>query len=305
MGWSQLYTNAAARHGVASRRCALTAGVAPSTFLGRARREGWAEPFAGAFVLPGWDVNGFSRTVAGAMWAGAEAVVTGASALALHGLIRTPPTRLEILVPDNHRSLDHPRVRTRWTRELADAAIDTVAGTPTTDVARSLAEHAADATAGRLLAIAIDAWVRGLLTTGGMDREINARGRFPGRGRYRGVRAALDGDGSESGFEFDVRRRLAACGLTPDDDQAEVVTPEGRRRIDVPFSRELVGVECVGFAYHSSPRQLERDVIRSNAIATLDRWLILRLTFAMFHQRWEPFVAQLRGCLDRRRRPPA
>lgn len=153
----------------------------------------------------------------------------------------------------------------------------------------------------RLRAIGFDAISRDLLRLDQLDREVAARGRFPGRGVVRQLIADLQGDGSESGFEFDTRERLASLGLQPDPAQPVVRTPAGRdRRIDIAFGGHLVGIECVGFGHHSSPEHLEADVVRSNEFAELDRWLILRLTFRMFHERWEPFVAQLRRCLAHR-----
>lgn len=300
MSWAELYRKASETLGVVDPRSADAAGVPRSTFVNRARREGWPEPFPRTFVLPGWPVNGLARTVAAALWAGDGAYVTGRSALALHGLIRTPPSTVELLVASNRRRIDHPRIRTRWTGQLDSASIALAAGTQVTDVARSLAELAASATTPHLRAVAIDATVRGLLTVKDMDREIESRERFAGRGRYRRIRADLEGDGSDSGFEFEARDRLIASGVPPDPEQAEVETATTLRRIDIAYRREGVGIECLGFAYHSSPQALENDVLRSNDIAALDRWLLLGLTFAMFHQRWEPFLAQLRHCLEQR-----
>jgi hypothetical protein len=58
MNWIDLYQEAAEKHGVATHRCAEMAGVPRNTFVDRARREAWPEPFPGAFVLPGWPVSG-------------------------------------------------------------------------------------------------------------------------------------------------------------------------------------------------------------------------------------------------------
>jgi hypothetical protein len=300
MSWPTLYAHGATHGGVVSRRCAPTSGVAPTSLRRRAEREDWERPFPGTYVLPGIRPTGVTRAVAAALWAGERATLTGASALAVHGFLRTAPTTVELVVARDQRPLEHPRIRTRWTTGLPSEAVRRVHGVNVADPARSLADHAETATLPRLRALGLDAWTQGALSTSAVERELDARGRFPGRGRYRQLLADLRGDGSESGFEFETRARLGELGLRPDPDQIEVVTPAGIRRIDIAFPGREVGIECLGFGCHSSPADLERDAVRSNAIATLDRWLVFRLTLRMFHLRWDEFVAHLRAGIARR-----
>lgn len=170
----------------------------------------------------------------------------------------------------------------------------------TTDVARSLADHAGQVELPRLRAIGLDAVQRRLLTPERLREEIAARTRFTGRDRLRQLAHDLGGDGSESGFEFDTRRLLIDAGLCPDPDQARVPTRTGMRRIDIAYRRWRVGIECLGFAYHASAAALQRDASRANAIAALDEWLILRLTWRMLHEQWEAFLGDLRDSLRRR-----
>jgi hypothetical protein len=300
MSWSDLYAHGATHGGVVARGCATTNGLAPTSLRRRAEREDWERPFPNTYVLPGIRPTGLTRTVAAALWAGERATITGASALAMHGLLRTPPTTIELLVAADQRRLEQPRIRTRWTSELPAEAVRRIHGVSVADPARSLADHAEGATLPHLRTLGLDAWTQGILTTKAIERELDARGRFAGRGAYRQLLADLRGDGSESGFEFDTRERLRALGFCPDREQAKVVTPAGARRIDITFRDHGVGIECLGFGCHSSPADLERDAVRSNAIATLDRWLVLRLTLRMFHLRWDEFVRHLRAAIARR-----
>jgi hypothetical protein len=300
MAWLDLFTHGATHGGIIGRGCAVSADVTPRTLRRRAEREGWGCPFPGTYLLPGIRPSGLTRTVAAALWAGDHAAITGASALALHGLLRTPPSTAELLVASDRRPISHPRIRTRWTSRLPSGAVQRLHGVRVADPARSLADHAATASPDHLRRIGLDAWARGILTAETVDRELRARARFPGRTAYRQLRMDLLSDGSESGFEFDTRARLAALGLVPDTEQAVLITPTGSRRLDIAFRDRGVGIECLGFAYHSNPEDLERDAVRSNAIATLDRWLVFRLTLRMFHLRWEEFVRHLRTGLARR-----
>lgn len=300
MAWKELYAHGVTHGGVVGRRCALAAAVEPRALRHRAEREGWDRLFPSTYVLPGRRSTGLTRTVAAALWAGGHAVITGASALALHGLLRAPPTTVELLVPDDRARLQDPRVQTRWTTRIPEAAVMHVHGVRVADPARSLADHAAVASLASLRRLGLDAWSRGILPAETLERELAVRGRFAGRSRFGQLLADLRGDGSESGFEFDARSRLRGLGFVPDPDQLEVVTPAGIRRIDITFREREVGIECLGFHYHSSPQDLERDAVRANAIATLDRWLVFRLTFRMFHLRWDEFVHHLRIGLARR-----
>lgn len=179
MGWNELHEQATGHHGVVALVDARAAGIPPSTFFDRLRRQACPEPFTGVFLLPGWPLTGHARRVAAARHAGTRAVVTGASALALHGLVRTAPSVVELLMPDNARRLDAPRVRTRWTTDLPDGAVQDRSGVRVTDVARCQADHAADATTDRLRALAIDALSRGLLrpstSTASSPREPDPR----------------------------------------------------------------------------------------------------------------------------------
>jgi hypothetical protein len=301
MSWQELFELGADHHGVVGPRCAVAAGISVSRFLAWGRRLDLAEPFPKTFLLPGWTDDERSRAFAAALAIGRDAVLTGWTSLAQLELTRSWPATPELLVPANARTLQLPGTRTRWSRVLPESSLLDVGGVRFTDAARSLAQVAGRTSLPRLRAIGFDAVNQGLLDTDKLDREIAARGRFHGRGAIRQLARDLSSDGSESGFEFDARDRLVADGLSPDLEQPRLSTASGRsRRIDIAFSRHLVGIECVSFAYHSSPAHLEADAVRANEIAELDQWLILRLTWRMFYNDWPAFLAQLRRCLAAR-----
>ncbi|MGW7252722.1 hypothetical protein [Streptomyces sp. NPDC054834] len=63
-----------------------------------------------------------------------------------------------------------------------------------------------------------------------------------------------------------ARLRMYDAGLRPES-QAEVRTPEGRRRyLDFLFRREGLGVEIEGYAYHGTRDSHRRDMARFNQI---------------------------------------
>lgn len=300
MGWKRLAEIGKLQGGLVTPACAVVAGLSRAMLITRARREGWDEPFPGVYLLPGLRLDAHRRTLAAALWSRGRAVVSAGSALALHDLLHPAPSPVQLLLPRTDRGLTHPGVQTRWTRQLPERAIIEVAGVQATDVARSLADHAGQLRLPRLRAIGFDAVQRRLLTPDRLLEEVAARQRFPGRHRLRQLADDLGGDGSESGFEFDTRRGLIDAGLRPDPDQALVPTRTATRRIDIAYRRWRVGIECLGFAYHASAAHLQRDASRANAIAALDEWLVLRLTWRMRHEQWDAFLGDLRDSLRRR-----
>lgn len=302
MGMRELMATAASRHGVLSASCGPPHGVPRGTLRSRALREGWPCPYPGVWVAPGHELTAAARTFAAAVAVGGQVAITGWSALAHHGLVRSWPTTIELLLPDRLRRIALPRVITRWT-EVWPAELVDVGGVAVTSVARSLAECGRDLELAAARRIAFDALGKGLLTVAQLDAEIAVRGRFAGRGMLRRLSRDLRGDGSESGFEFDARDRLTAVGLEPLPGQPAVATSGTPRRIDLAYPGD-VGVECHSWRHHSSVEDLERDARRANEIAELDRWLLLHLTHRMFLLDWERFETTLRRCLARRGRAP-
>ena len=263
MGRRALHELGNDHHGVVTPACAVRVGVAPSTLRSWARAEGWPQPYPHTWVLPGHDLDLRTRAVAAVRSVGGAAVLTGHSGLALHGLLPTTPTTIELSVPRSHRRIVLDDVRTCFTRVPVEP-VDAGLGAPVAPVARCLAD-ALGMGDDHALAVALDAIGRRSLVRGDLLAEVAGRRRFPGRPRLRRLVAALDADGSESGFEHRTRARLIAAGLRPDPDQLTVVTRSGTRRIDVPFGDHGTGVERVGFAYHGSREQFDTGPDRRDA----------------------------------------
>jgi hypothetical protein len=185
------------------------------------------------------------------------------------------------------------------TRHLLDDDVAEIEGIAVTSVARTFRELARDHTAEALRDLGIDARVRDRAVFERLGELVARDRRFPGRPALRKLLAELRDDGSDSGFERRTLQRLELRGLAPDVQQMPVTTSDGLRHLDLAWTGAAVGVECLGFSYHSTVEQLRRDVRRDNAIAATGRWSILRLTWEMFHREWEAFEQLLRSCLDR------
>lgn len=167
-------------------------------------------------------------------------------------------------------------------------------------MARTLFDLAAVTTIERLRFLTLDARQKDSRVPGELERLVGQWPTARGRGNVRVVLEGLRGDGSDSGFEFVTRRDLEALGYRPEPRQVEVPTPAGRRRIDIPFLPHMIGIECLGFAYHGSREAFESDALRSNDLAEADEWLILRLTWQMRLRHWDRFVASFARAYRRR-----
>jgi hypothetical protein len=298
--WQALHERSRQRHGVVTLACARAVGLAPSTLATRAAKEGWEQLGPGAWLLPGAERTAAARAAA-AILTVPGSVVTGWSAAALHGLVRTPPTRIETVRPTGVADIDRPKVRGRRTRRLPSQDVTEVEGIRVVSVARLLRDLSRSTTRGTLRDLTIDARQRDRAVLDELAALLSRHPRFPGRRALRSVLDELAEDGSDSGFEHRLVERLATRSLTPDAQQILVETHAGPRYLDVGWRPARVAIECLGFAFHSSADQLRRDIHRQNAIAATDRWLVLQLTWEMFHREWDAFEELLRHCLRGRR----
>ena len=298
MSWEQLH--ASARHGVVSPNEVRAAGVPSSSFYDRVRREGWASPFPSTYLLPG--VRPGPRTLIAAAQSSVSGFAPAAAwtAAYLHGLLPNAPQRVQLWVRAPRRPRETDGLEVRRSHTIRPEHCDEVDGLLTTGFARTLFDLAGSTSLSQLRSFAIDGRRRRLYEHGELVLLADDHPNTRGHSDLVQVIQDLDGDGSDSGFEFEAARRLAKAGLAVTDQQLPVVTSSGTRLIDLAYLPAKVGIECQGFAYHGSPGQFEADAVRNNQIAEVDDWLLLQLTWNMFLRQWDWFEHTLRGVLRRR-----
>lgn len=297
MSRADLYANAPS--GIVTSVIGDVSDVPASTLADWRAREGWARPFRGAAILPGTDLTAVTRMAAAVAAIGAPVALTGWSAAYLRGLVRVAPTRIDLTAP-SHRAPRRAGIRVRRTSDWRGDALDLLHDLPVVSWSWMLADLAAETEVPTLVGWAFDGLHDGGLAPADLDAELARRGRFPGRGRIRALVESLTPDGSESGFEHRVRRRLVSDGFRPDPVQAVVRTASRERRIDIPWHAFRVGIECHSFRYHGVREAFEEDADRRNELAADGDWQILELTWRTFEQRWEPFRDRLGRLLRRR-----
>lgn len=294
----RLHDLATARHGVVTAADVRRSNLPTSTFHKWRKREELAHPAHDVTILPGHPRTPEQRAAIAVAAVGQPCAVTGWSAAFLYGLRPTAPTRIEVLVPHGSSHRPHPNVRIHETSVFDTEDITDVSGLPVVAPARMLVDLARTTLPDTLIAMAIDLRGHHLLRSGDLDAELQRRRRFPGRARARTLAEAIREDGSDSGFEHRTRDRLTRRGTPPDPGQLEVQVAGNRRRLDLPYAKANVGIECLGYAYHSDQTAFERDADRRNDFAVDGTWRILELTWTTFLTGWDGFAARLEQLLQ-------
>lgn len=301
MGFEDLYD--LAPHGYVDLAMGHAAGITPERLNRRAASDGWDPQPGGGWRLPSHPDTPQLRLVAAVRQTSPDAVADRHSAMALHGVVSSFPTRPQLLLPHECRSRNDALADVRRSRRLLACHVEEVDRIPCVRPARAIADLAADLDTPALRSLALACQRDRLLTVDELAEVLDTLPKnAKGRRRLRQVVRDLAADGSESGFEFTTRTRMRHAGLRPDDDQPTVSVAGRRRRIDIAWLVLRVGVECQGYLAHVGARALDRDAGRLNALIARDDWLILQLTPYILHEGWDAFLTDLRSCLARRAR---
>ncbi|TFV76909.1 DUF559 domain-containing protein [Blastococcus sp. CT_GayMR19] len=225
-------------------------------------------------------------------------VLSHMSALAVHGLLDEPVTRLDVTVPADRRLRSGRRLRVyRSTRPCGAVR---VSGLPVTSVARALVDTWGAAHRIRSMrgvdSVARDlvfrATRRGGATTAGIEAELAARPELPGRAALTEL-LGLVAAGSQSELEIrGLRDVLTVPGLPAPHLQYRVDLPGGPVRLDAAWPELKIAVEFDGAAFHGSLGARERDLRRDAALAALG-WVVLRFGYRDVTRRPEVCRAQI------------
>lgn len=298
--WGQLFSIARRQHGAVGRSQAIALGISDTSFTRRVRRERWPRPHRGVYVIPGVRPDIHSRVSAALLAVGGHATATADIALYLHGVSRTIPSCVTLVVPHGQRAPRLHGVQVRRSRTLIDADRSSVSQLACVTPARAFLDAASTHDERDLRVMLIDARQRRVVE----PTEVIARvARLPShvRGRGRLLRAALEVDavGADSVLTDQVHRRLLDSGLRPDPHPVSIDV--GRRRRlhpDITFTPQRVCIECDSLAHHGTQRAIDLDHRKGEAYVAAG-WRCFRIGWHRFDRDWHGFVAALLGALER------
>lgn len=196
--------------------------------------------------------------------------VTGPTSAALHGfdgyVLRRP---FHVLIPAerNVRRAGAVIHRSATIEPLDRTTID---GFPTTSAVRTIIELARHASAEQLIGAIEGALLGGTMSEDLLRRRVSS---MKSRGRH-GIPALLEvldrrriGDGVESWLEREYLRLIREAGLpSPRTQQVLSRTAEHLVRVDCRFPGTNLVVELMGYRFHRSRSQMNRDAARLNAL---------------------------------------
>jgi hypothetical protein len=201
---------------------------------------------------------------------GADAVVSGPTAAALHGfdgITLRPPFHVTVVRGRNVQRAHH---RIHTTIELPTVDRSTVRGIPAMSATRTVIDLARFVRPVTLTA-ALDGALRdGLTSEEALHRRIVAL-RRSGRPGIRQLLAVIDGsEASRGGHSWLERRFLELCataGLPRPVTQQVVAKARDRVvRVDCRFAGTPIIVELLGYRWHRTKEQMGRDAERLNSL---------------------------------------
>lgn len=99
-----------------------------------------------------------------------------------------------------------------------------------------------------------------------------------------------------SSFEKRLRKLIRTSGLPQPVKQHRVPVRSHKRYLDFAYPERKVGIEALGYAYHSDRRDWERDQERHNELTMLG-WRIVYVTYARLKNRPELVIEEIEQTL--------
>jgi Transcriptional regulator, AbiEi antitoxin/Protein of unknown function (DUF559) len=288
--------SAKGQHGYFTRRQAKAGGVSHAMLRSRVQSgdlvkagvRTYTSPLLPTTVLG--ELSALMLDIREPIWA------FGATAAALHGFDGfklAPPFHLVTERDRNVRRVGHV-IHTAL--DLPPLDRETASGIAVTSPTRTIIDLAKREPAKRLTS-AIDSALRdGLTSENFLHGRISAL-RSSGRYGIPRLLAAIEGEEITRGAHSWLERRflevVAGAGLPRPETQAELSRRRDRLiRVDCRFVGSNVVVELLGYRWHRTKDQMQRDAERANRLI-LDGFVVLQFTYSDVAERPEVVVEQL------------
>ena len=276
--------------GLISHEQALAAGMSRSTVARRVSSRQWFRIFPGVYRHAAVPVTDELMARAALLWAGPDAVLSGAWAAWWHGLGPAPvgPVSVTVSPTSGLRSRGYAHIRRRF---LEPVDVTVVRGIPVVTRALSALECATGPDGQDIVDRAAQRHVSAEEFGLAMTRFSHGRGAKAARRRI----AELS-DGAVSPPERELLRALRCMGVTEFRAGVKVRIEGQLLWLDLAVVVVKLAVEVDGVAVHSEVGQIHRDLARQNLLIT-DGWTVLRYTPKQIRQNSELIVDQIRSTL--------
>ena len=277
--WNDITDIATRQHGIVDRRGFERVGVAASTVKSWVQRGLLERVVAGVWRVVGVPVTWEQQLVAALLYLGDAAVVSHEAAAQLHGFDRTPPDRVELLVPIDARKRRLPFGRVHTTGHLPRIDRVRLAGWPVTSATRTVLDLAMQRPERVRLEGAIDSAIRSRASAPEVLQRRLADLRGPGRWGCRLVDELTLDAGGETLLERRFLTLLRTNGL-PRPTTQRWFAVEGRTigRADFTYEELRIVVEVSGGRGHSTPAERAKDAQRRNELQDLG-WRVFEYTW--------------------------
>jgi hypothetical protein len=251
--------------GVISRSQALGCGLSRSAIDHRVRQDGqWRRLLPGIYSTTTGDMTPDQRAMAALLHAGADSVITGATAVRRHRLRCAGLNEVDVLVPADVRRQSAGFVHVIHTSRMPERYYSTgqIRFAP---LPRAVADAARRMTRpSDARAVVAEAVQHGRRPLAELIRELND-GPVAGSRFYR-IALGEIGDGIRSAAEADLRGLIDRSDLETPMYNPELYAPDGTF-IGIPdawWHRAGVAAEVDSRQYHLSPDDYERTTMRHN-----------------------------------------
>ena len=285
------------QHGVVALFQLRQLGFSDSGARGRIASGRLQRVHSGVYSVGPAGLTRDGRWMAAVLAGGEDAFLSHRSAAALHGLISTSRTAIDVTTLRNG-GRSRAGIRFHRTR-LAAVDREVVEGIPCTSVARTLLDVAADAPQPVVERACDQAEIRRVLDTSAVEALLVRRWGQPGTKRLAlalGTRP-LGGQIAKSELE---ERFLALCGrgrLPRPEVNAWIPLAGEEMKVDFLWRRERVVVEVDGFEFHRTRVAFRRDR-RRDRVLRVEGWQPLRFTWEDVTEYPTRVTEELRSILE-------
>jgi hypothetical protein len=251
--------------GVIGRSQALDCGLSRSAIEHRVRQDGrWRRLLPGVYATTTGDLTSDQRAMAALLHAGADSVITGATAVRRHRLRCSGLNEVDVLVPADVRRQSAGFVRVIHTSRMPERYYSTgqIRFAP---LPRAVADAARGMTRlSDVRAVVAEAVQHGRCSLAELIRELND-GPVAGSRFYR-IAIGEIGEGVRSAAEADLRGLIQRSDLETPIYNAELYAADGSFLgiADAWWPRAGVAAEVDSRQYHLSPDDYERTTMRHN-----------------------------------------